>query len=102
MSGHSDWVRGVAWAPSTGLNRNIIASCDHNGEVRVWTKQAGVEWESIVLKKYNYALWDVSWSVTGNVLAVAGGDNNISLWRQLPDGAWKCISDSDSDATEGS
>lgn len=27
LEGHSDWVRDVAWAPSIGLPRNIIASC---------------------------------------------------------------------------
>lgn len=37
-------------------------------------------------------------SVTGNVLAVSGGDNNVSLWQQLPDGMWKCISDSDAES----
>ena len=102
--------------------RDVIASCDQNDEVRVWTKQAGVEWESRVLRKYDYRLWDVSWrsvkfdfffrknrkirqklnnphSVTGNVLAVSGGDNNVSLWRQQPDGYWKCISDSDAESS---
>jgi len=100
LEGHSDWVRGVAWAPSTGLNRDVIASCDHQGEARVWTKQDGVEWESKILRKFSYPLWDVSWSVTGNVLAVSGGDNNVSLWRELPDGGWKCISDSDDTAQQ--
>jgi len=100
LKGHTDWVRSVAWAPSTGLNRDIIASCDHNGEVRVWTKQAGVEWESTILRQFSFPLWDVSWSVTGNVLSVSGGDNNVSLWRQLPDGTWKCISDADAEALQ--
>ena len=27
LEAHSDWVRDVAWAPSIGLPRNIIASC---------------------------------------------------------------------------
>lgn len=27
LEGHSDWVRDVAWAPSTGLSRSQIASC---------------------------------------------------------------------------
>ena len=39
-------------------------------------------------------------SVTGNVLSVSGGDNNVSLWRQLPDGTWKCISDADAEALQ--
>lgn len=27
LEGHSDWVRDVAWAPSVGLAKSIIASC---------------------------------------------------------------------------
>lgn len=27
LEGHSDWVRDVSWAPSTGLARSQIASC---------------------------------------------------------------------------
>jgi len=91
---HSDWVRDVAWAPSTGLDREIIASCDHNGEVRIWTKNAATfTWESRVLSKFAFPLWHVSWSVTGNILAVSGGDNHVSLWRESPDGTWNSISE---------
>ena len=46
--------------------RDIIASCDHNGEVRVWTKQAGVEWESTILRQFSFPLWDVSWRLFFN------------------------------------
>lgn len=31
LEAHSDWVRDVAWAPSIGLPRNIIASCSQVG-----------------------------------------------------------------------
>jgi len=27
LEAHHDWVRDVAWAPSVGLQRGIIASC---------------------------------------------------------------------------
>jgi len=27
LDAHHDWVRDVAWAPSVGLQRSIIASC---------------------------------------------------------------------------
>ena len=32
-------------------------------------------------------------SVTGNILAVSGDDNHVSLWRESPDRSWNCISD---------
>ena len=33
-----------------------------------------------VLKKFGDVVWHVSWSVTGNILAVSGGDNKVSLY----------------------
>ena len=36
----------------------------------------------------------VSRSVSGNMLAVSGGDNKVSLWKESLDGDdWSCISD---------
>ena len=32
-----------------------------------------------VLKKFGDVVWHVSWSVTGNILAVSGGDNKVNL-----------------------
>jgi len=33
----------------------------------------------------------VSWSVTGNILAVSGGDNLVTLWKQTLAGDWEQI-----------
>jgi len=30
-----------------------------------------------VLKKFGDVVWHVSWSVTGNILVVSGGDNKV-------------------------
>merc|ERR1712243_145868 len=38
-------------------------------------------------------VWHVSWSVPGNILAVSGGDNKVSLWKETLDEQWQCISD---------
>ena len=32
-------------------------------------------------------------SVSGNMLAVSGGDNKVSLWKETLEGQWVCISD---------
>ena len=46
-----------------------------------------------ILKKFGDVVWHVSWSVTGNILAVSGGDNkvirssevcNAALWLVFP------------------
>ena len=31
LEAHSDWVRDVAWAPSVGLPKSVIASCSQVG-----------------------------------------------------------------------
>jgi protein transport protein SEC13 len=31
----------------------------------------------------------VSWSLSGNVLAVSTGDNRISLWKEKLSGGWE-------------
>jgi protein transport protein SEC13 len=32
--------------------------------------------------------WRVSWSFSGNVLAVSGGDNKVTLWKENLRGEW--------------
>jgi protein transport protein SEC13 len=45
-----------------------------------------------VLPKFPDVVWRVSWSITGNILSVAGGDNKVTLWKEGLDSEWKCIS----------
>ncbi|XP_076329062.1 protein SEC13 homolog isoform X3 [Tachypleus tridentatus] len=93
LEAHSDWVRDVAWAPSIGLPHSIIASCSQDRRVIIW-KNDGTNstWNYKVLHTFDDVVWHASWSVTGNVLAVSGGDNKVSLWKETPDGQWVCIS----------
>jgi len=35
--------------------------------------------------------WRVSWSLSGNVLAVSTGDNRVSLWKEKLSGGWECV-----------
>ncbi|EPS72747.1 hypothetical protein M569_02010 [Genlisea aurea] len=87
---HSDWVRDVAWAPNLGLPKTTIASGSEDGTVVVWTvANEGDQWEGKVMKDFKAAVWRVSWSLTGNLLAVASGDNNVSLWKEEADGDWQ-------------
>ncbi|XP_029201627.2 protein SEC13 homolog isoform X1 [Acropora millepora] len=94
LEAHSDWVRDVAWAPNVGLPVSTIATCSQDCRVVIWTKnEAGGGWTSKVLKKFGDVVWHVSWSVTGNILAVSGGDNKVSLWKESMEGQWVCVSD---------
>ncbi|RZF32979.1 hypothetical protein LSTR_LSTR008692 [Laodelphax striatellus] len=90
---HSDWVRDVAWAPSIGLPRSTIASCSQDRRVIIWTSEDNINWTSTILNTFDDVVWNVSWSLTGNILAVSGGDNKVSLWRENNEGQWICISE---------
>lgn len=91
LTGHTDWVRDVAWSP-TVLQKSYIASASQDKTVRIWTSdpsQPGV-WNSKVLN-FDNVLWRVSWSLSGNVLAVSGGDNKVSLWKENLKGDWEMV-----------
>ncbi|KAL8771202.1 MAG: hypothetical protein Q9209_003373 [Squamulea sp. 1 TL-2023] len=91
LTGHTDWVRDVAWAP-TVLQKSYIASASQDKTVRIWTSDPAHpnEWKSTVLN-FEAVLWRVSWSLSGNVLAVSGGDNKVSLWKENLKGEWDCV-----------
>uniref|UniRef100_A0A6M2DM25 Protein SEC13 homolog n=1 Tax=Xenopsylla cheopis TaxID=163159 RepID=A0A6M2DM25_XENCH len=91
---HSDWVRDVAWAPSIGLPRTQIASCSQDRRVVIWTSDDTYSnWTPTILHTFDDVVWNVSWSLTSNILAVSGGDNKVSLWRENNESQWCCISE---------
>lgn len=100
LSGHTDWVRDVAWAPSVGVGKAYLASAGQDKAVLVWTQpdarsawtrsqldpsgtpaalpqqqqgQQGQQQQQPVEGKFGDVVWRVSWSVAGNVLAVSSG-----------------------------
>lgn len=111
LDGHSDWVRDVAFAPGIGLPRTYLASCSQDRTVVIWTQDApGQAWSRKTLNpapylstppggsppqegKFPDVVWRVSWSVTGNVLAVSAGDGKVSLWKESLKGEWECVSE---------
>ena len=44
------------------------------------------------MKAFDAPVWRVSWSVTGNVLAVSTGDHKVTLWKQAVTEEWTQIS----------
>ncbi|KAL0380467.1 UNVERIFIED_CONTAM: protein transport protein SEC13A [Sesamum angustifolium] len=86
---HTDWVRDVSWAPNLGLPKSMIASASEDGKVIIWTAlKEGDQWDGKILKDFGSPVWRVSWSLTGNTLAVADGKNNITVWKEAVDGEW--------------
>ena len=64
----------------------IIWSSDNGSGSTTWTPK--------FLNTFDDVVWHVSWSVTGNMLAVSGGDNKVTLWKEtLEPNQWICISD---------
>ena len=86
-------MRDTAWAPCLGSSRQTIASCGQDRRVIIWTQREGGSWVPKVLHTFEDVVWHVSWSVSGNILAVSGGDNKVSLWKESLDEQWNCISD---------
>ncbi|EQL00739.1 protein transport protein SEC13 [Ophiocordyceps sinensis CO18] len=91
LTGHSDWVRDVAWSP-TVLQKSYIASASQDKTVRIWASDASGSgrWDCKVLS-FDAAMWRVSWSLSGNVLVVSGADNKVSLWKENLRGEWECV-----------
>jgi len=89
LSGHTDWVRDVAWAPSI-LPKTYIASASQDKSVIIWTSDAGGPFQKKVLTM-DAVVWRVSWSLSGNVLAVSGGDNKVTLWKENLQGNWEKV-----------
>ncbi|KAL2891723.1 protein transporter sec-13 [Ceratocystis lukuohia] len=91
LTGHTDWVRDVAWSP-TVLKKSYIASASQDKTARIWTSDNANtgKWGCKVLN-FDSAVWKVSWSLSGNVLAISGADNKVTLWKENLGGEWECI-----------
>jgi len=91
LEGHRDWVRDVAWAPNVGLLHDTLASCAQDGQVLIWSRPHSADtWTRTALTRepFKAPVWRLSWSLSGHVLAVSSGDNDVTLWRQGLDHSW--------------
>jgi protein transport protein SEC13 len=91
LQGHTDWVRDVAWAPSVGGVAGTIASASQDKTVAIWREEGPANWKKSVIQ-FESVPWRVSWSVTGNILAVSCDDNSVSLFKEGLAGEWQRIS----------
>lgn len=91
--GHEDWVRDVAWAPNIGLSKSYIASAGQDKQVLIWTRIGTQAWQKTQLKESGFAdvVWRVSWSESGNLLAVSCGDGKIYVYKETGH-AWEEVS----------
>lgn len=90
LEGHTDWVRDVSWSPSV-LIRSYIATASQDRTVLIWSQDNSGQWQKQLLtdEKFPDVCWRCSWSLSGNILAVSGGDNKVSLWKENLEGKWE-------------
>ena len=73
-------------------SRDVAPARPQDKKVIIWTQDAASAgaWNQ---KEIQFAcvVWRVSWSVTGNILAVSGGDNQVTLWKESLLGEWTQI-----------
>ncbi|GME89202.1 hypothetical protein B5S29_g3035 [[Candida] boidinii] len=97
LAGHTDWVRDAEWSPSV-LSKSYIATASQDRTVIIWTKDENSEgWKKTLLtdEKFPDVCWRASWSLSGNVLAISGGDNKVTLWKENLDGKWESAGEVD-------
>lgn len=71
----------------------MIASCSQDRKVIIWTSDNYISWSPFIMNTFDDVVWNVSWSLTGDILTVSCGDNSVSLWKENTDGAWQCITE---------
>lgn len=91
LTAHSDWVRDVAWCPAVAFpHLEVLATGGQDKRVFIWRHElASNSWEATELPEFAACVWKLSWSVTGNLLAVTTADNRVSLWKESVDGSFK-------------
>ncbi|GMT26276.1 hypothetical protein PFISCL1PPCAC_17573 [Pristionchus fissidentatus] len=90
LKGHTDFVRDVAWNPVVHHDTLTIASCGEDRSVLLWRCRGTGEgeWSCKQLELAEGALWHVSWSQCGSILAVSGEDNKIAYWKENLQREW--------------
>lgn len=105
---HKSDINSVSWAPSMGRSFHLIATAGES--VRIYKLKPnqdssggggrfdiGVPTE---LKRHKGAVWDVSWNITGSILASSGADGKVYLWKSDFQG-WSCLLKATSEEEKG-
>mmetsp|Transcript_9466 Transcript_9466/g.25666 ORF Transcript_9466/g.25666 Transcript_9466/m.25666 type:complete len:350 (-) Transcript_9466:21-1070(-) len=99
---HGDWVRDVAWRPNVGIPANTIASCAEDGTVVIWTQaMVGQPWGRQAKWPLGASAWQLSWSATGSILAVADSNNQVALYKEAQDGSWEEVDAFEEEGPDG-
>jgi len=93
LTGHTDAINDVAWAPNLGRSYQLIATASKDGTARIWRltgeRPKYQVTEIARLEDHRAEVWRVEWNVTGTVLASSGDDSSVRLWKANFQGQWK-------------
>jgi protein transport protein SEC13 len=76
----------------------MLASAGQDGQVFIWSQESPnkPQWQRVALDSFGDVVWRVSWSLSGNILAVTSGDSRVTLWKETLDRRqWQQISQLD-------
>jgi nucleoporin SEH1 len=97
-------ITSISWASSCGRSYHLVATGGRDGHVRVWKlrpsslddeRMEGSEepkWSGSVVGDFDHhksAVSRVEWNTTGTVLASAGNDGRIRLWKATTGCIWR-------------
>ncbi|KAJ7681148.1 WD40-repeat-containing domain protein [Mycena rosella] len=95
-------VTSVAWAPSCGRSYHLVATAARDGHVRIWRltpaaedrdeREEEGEWAASIVADFDQhhsAVGRVEWNITGTVLASAGNDGRVRLWKATAGNVWR-------------
>ncbi|KAJ7074974.1 WD40-repeat-containing domain protein [Mycena belliarum] len=90
-------VTSVAWAPSCGRSYHLVATAARDGHVRIWRltpteDDDDGEWTASIVADFDQhrsAVGRVEWNITGTVLASAGNDGRVRLWKATAGNVWR-------------
>ena len=75
-------------------SHDTLSNLSQDKTVIIWSQNApGQPWKKQLLKNEPFpeAVWRVSWSLSGGILAVSSGDNKVALWREGLKGEWENV-----------
>lgn len=85
-------IRDVAWRPNLGIPSSVIATCQQDGTVAIWTQDiGGMPWRQQCHWNVNGDARRLTWSKAGTVLGVSVGDADTFLYQATKTGPWIAI-----------
>lgn len=91
----TDPIRSLAFAPSMGKSNHVIAIASHALMVSTLkcTKEPQKYQVSTEYLDSDVSVWRVCWNTLGSVLAAAGDDRKVRLYKCNYLSTWKCFAD---------